>query len=390
MGLATVALLIALRLALGCHFLYEGVWKITHPVQFAAETEGFLTGARGPAAGLFFAMVPDIDGRARLSGEPIADDEPAAKGEKPSGKDQAAKDKEAAKAKAAGKAQEGGKKSADSTGKTKSASIALIRNDARTRAYEGLRDRFVAAYPGKKDPAARVCKEQLRAAEQYLAEQWGEIQVYFEALDRFQASRKTSPDTAFQRKRDRDTMVKLRGEAKVWLADLDARKAAYKEALRGLVEPAPGDLAKKSREEAAKEPAKPAPRDPFAASWNPLEWPQMEQIQFAITWGLTAIGVCLMLGLCTRPAALGGGLFMLFVVLSQPSYPGVVPPDPPQLGHALLINKDFIEMLALFLVATTSVGKWGGLDYFLDHCLLRPFLSKGACCCSCSTAKKEG
>ena len=34
-------------------------------------------------------------------------------------------------------------------------------------------------------------------------------------------------------------------------------------------------------------------------------------------------------------------------------------------GHALLINKDFIEMLALVTIATTAVGRWGGLDFIL-------------------------
>ena len=45
-------------------------------------------------------------------------------------------------------------------------------------------------------------------------------------------------------------------------------------------------------------------------------------------------------------------------------------------GHALLINKDFIEMLALLVVASTAVGRWGGLDYFLYHLVVNPFLSK--------------
>ena len=302
------------------------------------ETEGFLTGARGPVAGLFFAMVPDLDGRARLSGklETVAAEEAEGK----------------AKAK-------------------KKATVEVVRNEARTRQWQALRDRFVAKFPEDKDSADKVFQQQLRGTEQYLAEQWPDIQVYFAALDRFEKSKKTSPDTAFQRKRDRDTMTKLRGEAKAWLSELDARQSAYKAALRDLA-PTAGGV-----------------RDPFAASWNPLEWPQMEQIQFAITWGLTAIGVCLMLGFCTRPAALGGGLFMLSVVLSQPSYPGVIPADPPQLGHALLVNKDFIEMLALFLLATTHVGRWGGLDYFLDHCLLSRWLSKPVCACGCGS-KKEG
>ena len=78
--------LVALRLGLGCHFLYEGVWKIEHRKQLSAwggpaireaggwnvehreefSAEPFLTQAKGPLAGFFYAMVPDIDGRKRL------------------------------------------------------------------------------------------------------------------------------------------------------------------------------------------------------------------------------------------------------------------------------------------------------------------------------------
>ena len=56
------------------------------------------------------------------------------------------------------------------------------------------------------------------------------------------------------------------------------------------------------------------------------------------------------------------------MVLSQPSYPGVYPPDVPQLGHALLVNKDFIEMVALLVIASTSLGRWTGMDFFLHCC----------------------
>ena len=45
-------------------------------------------------------------------------------------------------------------------------------------------------------------------------------------------------------------------------------------------------------------------------------------------------------------------------------------------GHALLINKDFIEMLALLVMASVPAGRWGGLDYFLYHFVFNPFLSK--------------
>jgi hypothetical protein len=58
--------------------------------------------------------------------------------------------------------------------------------------------------------------------------------------------------------------------------------------------------------------------------------------------------------------------------LTQPPWPTIYPPAPGPVGHALLVNKDFIEMVALFLLATTAVGRWGGLDYFLHHWFVRP------------------
>ena len=92
-----------------------------------------------------------------------------------------------------------------------------------------------------------------------------------------------------------------------------------------------------------------------------------------------------MLGLFTRLSALGGAAFMLFIVLSHPSYPGVYPPDVPQLGHALLVNKDFIEMISLLVIASTSLGRWTGMDFFLHNWFIKPL---GRCCgCQC---KGEG
>ena len=100
------------------------------------------------------------------------------------------------------------------------------------------------------------------------------------------------------------------------------------------------------------------------ANWNPFRWERMEQINFAVTFGLTAIGVCLMLGFCTPLAALGGAAFMCFVVMTQPALSRRLSARQPIVGHALLVNKDFVEMLALLVVAATGAGRWAGLDYF--------------------------
>ena len=184
-------------------------------------------------------------------------------------------------------------------------------------------------------------------------------------MDRFEAEQAPGhvQNAAFQKQRRWEKMQKLRAEAKVWLTELENREHTYRRALQALVAP--------------KEAVDKDPKDEFQpARWNPFRWTRVEQINFAVTYGLTAIGLCLMLGLCTRLAALGGAAFMLFVVMTQPAWPGLFPPDPAVVGHALLINKDFIEMLSLLVVASTPVGRWGGLDYFLHHLVVHPFLSK--------------
>jgi hypothetical protein len=33
-------------------------------------------------------------------------------------------------------------------------------------------------------------------------------------------------------------------------------------------------------------------------------------------------------------------------------------------------------MTALLVVAASAAGRWGGLDYFLYHLVIRPFLSR--------------
>jgi len=122
--------------------------------------------------------------------------------------------------------------------------------------------------------------------------------------------------------------------------DLESQELAFKNSLYAL-------LTKQQKEQGQP-----------PASWNPFHWNRMEQINFAVTYGLTAIGLCLLLGFCTPLAALGGAAFMCFVVMTQPAFPGIYPPDLPVVGHALLVNKDFVEMVALLVVSATAAGRW--------------------------------
>jgi uncharacterized membrane protein YphA (DoxX/SURF4 family) len=89
-----------------------------------------------------------------------------------------------------------------------------------------------------------------------------------------------------------------------------------------------------------------------------------------VSWGLTIVGACLILGLFTRTSAVFGALFMLAFYLAMPPWPGV-PENLKAEGHYFLVNKNLIEMLALFALATTASGRWLGLDGLLHA--LNPF-----------------
>jgi uncharacterized membrane protein YphA (DoxX/SURF4 family) len=81
-------------------------------------------------------------------------------------------------------------------------------------------------------------------------------------------------------------------------------------------------------------------------------------------WGITAVGTCLILGLFTRLACLGGAAFLLMVYLAMPALPWL-PANPRAEGHYFFVNKNIVEMLALLMLATTQSGRWVGLDGLL-------------------------
>jgi uncharacterized membrane protein YphA (DoxX/SURF4 family) len=319
----TVAALVALRLSLGCHFLYEGVWKIKHHDEFTAEP--FLTQAKGPLAPLFYAMVYDIDGRQRLK---INYNE--------------------------------------STGEKWVSSAAL-----ETR-WDNLRERFLdfykpkanadvqvnADYENLKTHAEATYKRYLTSAQDYLAENLDEIEAYLASLDRFAANPEKGQKAPFQQEQTWNKRRGLWGQAAGWLTELESREESYKNALR--------DLLTIDQQE----------RGGLSESWSASRWTRMQWLNLAVTCALTAIGFCLMVGFFTRLAALGGAAFMAFVVATTWPWPTLYPPDPPVVGHALMIGKDFIEMMALLVVSTTAVGRWGGLDFFVHNLVFKPFLSK--------------
>ena len=318
----TVLALIALRLSLGCHFLYEGVWKIKHSDEFTAEP--FLTQAKGPIADFFYAMIPDINGRQRL--QIIA---------------------------------ENGKK------RINSEPVAERWNEYRQNLAKYLKPRdetdqaAAGAQQSFETDAEKTFNQYKKSLDAYLAENLDSIEAYLGELDRFEKSPEARQDAPFQKKQRWDRMMELRREAGAWIKEIESREQSYKNALYALMDD-------QQREKMAAKPI----------DWKIWQWNRIEQINFAVTYGLTAIGLCLMLGLFTRLSALGGAAFMCFVVMTQPAWPAIYPPDSAIVGHALIVNKDFIEMIALLVISTTAVGRWGGIDFFIHRWIVQPFCKK--------------
>ena len=84
-------------------------------------------------------------------------------------------------------------------------------------------------------------------------------------------------------------------------------------------------------------------------------------IDFLNVWGLITIGLGLLLGFLTRTATVAGMAILLLYYLSNPPLIGITYSAPAE-GSYLLVNKNLIEMAALFVLLLFPTGKWIGLD----------------------------
>jgi uncharacterized membrane protein YphA (DoxX/SURF4 family) len=139
------------------------------------------------------------------------------------------------------------------------------------------------------------------------------------------------------------------------LNDLDE----YTQDLRKDLEKIPTDEQKKAAEGKGKPPQPEPPANESVKQW----W--IDQITM---YGLTLLGACLIVGLFTRTACLLSALFLLMTYLIMPPFPWL-PSAPNNEGYYLFINKNVIEMLALFALATTTSGRWLGLDALIHWML---------------------
>lgn len=92
----------------------------------------------------------------------------------------------------------------------------------------------------------------------------------------------------------------------------------------------------------------------------PTPWTVLKVVDMMTIAGLTILGALLIVGLCTRFAALSAALMVFGFFMAMPPFPGV--PEAPGPEHSFIVNKNLIEVLALLALAFLPTGHWFGLD----------------------------
>ncbi len=104
-------------------------------------------------------------------------------------------------------------------------------------------------------------------------------------------------------------------------------------------------------------------RGPFADvfKWLAAQPNLLANADVITMWGLTAVGVLLILGLFTRLSSLGAMGFLLMFYFATPPFVGYFYSLPSE-GSYLLVNKNLVELAAVVVVFLTGSGRFAGLD----------------------------
>jgi uncharacterized membrane protein YphA (DoxX/SURF4 family) len=317
--------LVALRLAIGWHFLVEGAHKIeTHRIGKTATNtpwtgEAFFREGTGPAARYFrdILHLDDQDARARLE--------------------------------------------------CKDHVLPTPVNNEWDDYFQRFVDHFELSNEQKGEAAARLADAKKKTADwlsgdvpsevkktfvwgsetvkqtvpQRLGEYSKKAEVVSEALDRRLPAFNQDVEKVRLRTAKTEATAILTG----LLNDLISRTAEMKRSLDGVLTP----------------PQKEKGPVPDAPAHQPIEW-----LDKATMCAHAVLGACLLLGLFSRLASFLLALFLLSVTLVAPALP-YSPTPPGAIGFYLYVNLYVIEMLALLALACMPTGRWFGVDALLHY-----------------------
>jgi uncharacterized membrane protein YphA (DoxX/SURF4 family) len=337
-----MVMLVCLRVATGWHFFKEGM---SHRFDPNWSSAGFLQQAKGPLASRYQAVLPKFHDWDRLILAPLVDNGPAAA---EGGEDApAAKDAKAPEESAKPAVYEDWLKQVNSDWKSELDAIATsynLNSDQQKQAAELLTQ------------ASKQMEDLMKGSKQSVG--YGDdIRLYRQLAYRAQMMQAVPGGGEIPFVKNRAVVVQknpvgeagLSGTAAVigstpaeWKSDAQGVETLYHKRLAELL----------SDEQRA--------RGEF-----PSDSAKLHKIDRAMPLFLMAVGGCLIVGLFTRLAASAGALFLLSVVCSQA----------PWVAGTIDMYFYIVEMLALMTLATTTVGRWAGLDYFI-HLLVKPLMRR--------------
>jgi thiosulfate dehydrogenase [quinone] large subunit len=102
------------------------------------------------------------------------------------------------------------------------------------------------------------------------------------------------------------------------------------------------------------------------ASWISSNQGVLNVVDLLNAWGLTAIGLGLILGLFTRTAAIAGTVLLGLYYLFHPPFIGMGMAVPAE-GNYLIVNKNLIEAVMLLLLAVSPATRLYGLDTLIAN-----------------------
>lgn len=390
-------LLVTLRLAIGWHLLYEGLWKLsTQNTSQPWSAEGYLKNATGPLRNEFRALTGDPNDLNWLDYDKMVDkwdawqarfvahypgvNDPPEKGPSvaqqldrllngqadfrvalgalPEGVD-LSKWKHAIKFDAAAKRLVvDGKthllpserddildlapplENPTEEQQAQAAVVAKFRkavNDLYTlQSKLSYKERLAALLKGDPERVGTLLKEKDGSIAE---ERMGEIAYYKSLIDRYEANL-AKTHTAFQW----DHLNRQWGE----LQQLRRKLVGPVQALETQLKADAEELLSQSQ---------------LAAGPVPEPMTPIRSINLRTMWGLVVIGVLLIAGLGTRLSALAGAGLLTMFYLAVPPWPGAPPETGPE--HNFIVNKVLVEALALLAIAALPSGRWFGMDALL-------------------------
>lgn len=299
-GIATVVMLVLLRLTIGWHFFSEGVKHYADPHWTA---EPVLRAAKGPLAPLYRSYVSDFHGFDELLHGPAEQSDTHA---------------------------------------------VQSWSDAIQSDWDARLGQFVQHFDFNEDQQ----RQGIEILHRYQAHVRDWTTANKEALathvhewQRKETTReKPTGELPFERKRIADKQAQLTAEAAGWRAELGGIERDYENALDALA----------TDEQHLRGPA-PQLAGPIA------------RVDAVMTYVILAVGLLLLLGLFTRTACVTGAVFLASVVMMQPFW----------ISDAVPTFNQYVEMFALLTLATTHVGRWAGLDFFLAQLIHGSSSTKG-------------